>query len=492
MKKLCITLVALLLMLGICMSAAAETPVAGPYSVTIKNVVGDHTYEAYQIFQGDLHNGTLSNVQWGNGVSAAGQSALGDAAALAASLEGTDGAVFAKQIAQYLVADNAVEGTQSGSVAVINVDAPGYYLIKDADGSLAGQETAATPYILSVLGKTEVSPKNGTIPALSKQVQEISDDVDPESGSFDNIADLDQLDVATFRVTGTLPSDYDSYTTYEYIFHDIASVGLEFLPDTMKVFVDDVQITEGFTLEHTDDPQDDNCTFELVFADMKQVAAAHAGSEIALEYGCLVSENYVFESENKVTLEFSNDVYSEQTGSTKPEYAYVYTYKLILNKVDENNDPLSGAAFKVTKKEGDTFVDPAMDITVDATGTVFTLTGLDAGIYCLTETTTPDGYNTMAPMYFRIESTVGVENGVPAVTQLIAYECDVNGNRLSAEESFVTDKTTGVITTTVVNQKGSSLPTTGGIGTVLLYTAGGLLAMIALVWFVTKKRIALQ
>ncbi len=493
MKKLIVTILTLLLMLGVCTGVAAEGPVAGTYSVTIKNVIGNHTYEAYQIFTGDLHESTLSNIVWGDAVTAAGQSALGNAAVLAAGLTDDNAAEFAKTVSAYLDSAKAAIGTQTDEIAVINVEKPGYYLIKDADGSLEGQDTAYTPYILSVLGKVEVSPKSGTIPSLTKKVKEINDSVDLDAGTFGDVADLDQLDTATFQITGTLPDNYDNYTTYQYIFHDIASVGLVFLPNTMKVYADDVQITEGFALvQDSDTAQSDGCTFELVFEDLKQLSSVTKDSVIKLEYDCLVSNDYTFQNENKVTLEYTNDIYSEQTGTTKPEYACVYTYELIINKVDENQNPLAGANFNITKKEGSTFVDTNMDITVDATGTVFTLTGLDAGIYCLTETVTPDGYNTMSPMYFRVESVVESVDGVPTVTQLKAYECDVNGDRLTQDEAFTADKTTGIITATIINQKGSNLPTTGGMGTVLLYTAGGLLAVIALVWFVTKKRIALQ
>lgn len=72
------------------------------YTITIENAAPGHVYEAYQIFAGDLSNGTLSNIKWGANVSAAGQAALGDAAAKAKTLEGGDAATaekFAKEVA---------------------------------------------------------------------------------------------------------------------------------------------------------------------------------------------------------------------------------------------------------------------------------------------------------------------------------------------------------------------------------------------------------
>ena len=80
-------LLALVLTLALSITAfAAET-----YTITITNDKTGHTYEAYQIFAGDLTekdgNKILSNITWGSGVTDAGKTALGDAAEKAASLK---------------------------------------------------------------------------------------------------------------------------------------------------------------------------------------------------------------------------------------------------------------------------------------------------------------------------------------------------------------------------------------------------------------------
>ena len=77
------------------------------YSITINNAASGHTYEAYQIFAGDLSedsNGkTLSNITWGAGVTTAGKDALGDAKTKAKSLTTEENARnFAKEVASYL------------------------------------------------------------------------------------------------------------------------------------------------------------------------------------------------------------------------------------------------------------------------------------------------------------------------------------------------------------------------------------------------------
>ena len=102
------------------------------------------------------------------------------------------------------------------------------------------------------------------------------------------------------------------------------------------------------------------------------------------------------------------------------------------------------------------------EITTDATGK-FTIKGLDADTYYLTETAAPAGYNKLAGP---VTIVIG-ENGV------------VNGT---------TEAPQGVDEVKVLNQSGAELPSTGGIGTTIFYVLGGVLVVGAAVLLVTKKR----
>lgn len=67
-----------------------------------------HTFEAYQIFAGDVSDKTLSNLKRGSGVSAAGQNELGDAKIKADSLKNTsDAKDFAYDVSKYLTTASA-------------------------------------------------------------------------------------------------------------------------------------------------------------------------------------------------------------------------------------------------------------------------------------------------------------------------------------------------------------------------------------------------
>ena len=77
-KKLASLLLALVMALSLAVTAFADESTT--YSITINNSTAGHTYEAYQIFTGDLaeKDGAkiLSNIVWGSGISEAGRTAL--------------------------------------------------------------------------------------------------------------------------------------------------------------------------------------------------------------------------------------------------------------------------------------------------------------------------------------------------------------------------------------------------------------------------------
>ena len=137
---------------------AAPNADQNTFSLTLNKAVKGHTYEAYQILSGDLSadKATLSNIKWGEGITEAGQTALGgDAASYAEKLGGFgNNSSELKEQAQIIGANLA---SASGSVTVTDPDAknvisnlkPGYYLIKDQDNSLQGQESY-TEFILHI------------------------------------------------------------------------------------------------------------------------------------------------------------------------------------------------------------------------------------------------------------------------------------------------------------------------------------------------------
>ena len=508
-KKLASLLLALVMVLSLAVTAFADESTT--YSITINNSTAGHTYEAYQIFTGDLAtneagNKVLSNIVWGSGVSEAGQTALGDAAAKAETLKTeADAKAFAKAVAPYLTTAAGSANTVTDGKYVISGLAAGYYLVKDQDGSLTGDADAYTEYIIKVVSDTTATPKS-SVPTVEKKVKDTNDSTGVTSGWQDS-ADYDIGDSVPFQLKATLADNVSSYTTYKVVFHDTLSKGLTYNNDA-KVYIDGTE-TNGFTVTATVNA-DGTTTLTVSCDDVKALDASNS-SVITVEYTAKLNENAVLGSAgnpNEVYLEYSNNPNksekgNNETGETPKDVVIVFTYKTIINKVDSENKPLTGAAFKLEKlikgKDGaaDTWT-TVKEFTVDETTTSFTFSGLDDGQYKLTETKTPAGYNTIDPIYFVIEATHDETADAPTLKTLNAYLTDANGNKqteMKDGESVnidlgTVDLTAGSITTTVVNKSGSELPSTGGIGTTIFYVLGGVLVLAAVVLLVTKKRMS--
>ena len=502
-KKLASLLLVLVMVFALATTAFAEETT---YSITINNSAKDHTYEAYQIFTGDLSGTTLSNIVWGSGVSEAGQTALGDAAAKAETLKTeADAKAFAKAVAPYLTTAAGSANTVTDGKYVISGLAAGYYLVKDQDGSLTGDADAYTEYIIKVVSDTTATPKS-SVPTVEKKVKDTNDSTGVTSDWQDS-ADYDIGDSIPFQLKATLADNVSSYTTYKVVFHDTLSKGLTYNNDA-KVYIDGTE-TNGFTVTATVNA-DGTTTLTVSCDDVKALGAGNS-SVITVEYTAKLNENAVLGSAgnpNEVYLEYSNNPNksekgNNETGETPKDVVIVFTYKTIINKVDSENKPLTGAAFKLEKlikgKDGaaDTWT-TVKEFTVDETTTSFTFSGLDDGQYKLTETKTPAGYNTIDPIYFVIEATHDETADAPTLKTLNAYLTDANGNKqteMKDGESVnidlgTVDLTAGSITTTVVNKSGSELPSTGGIGTTIFYVLGGVLVLAAVVLLVTKKRMS--
>ena len=254
------------------------------YSITINNSAEGHTYEAYQIFTGDLHQGKLSNIVWGSGVSEAGKTALGNAAAKAETLKTeADAEAFAKEVAPYLTTAAGFANTVTNGKYVISGLTAGYYLIKDQDGSLTGDNDSYTDYIIKVVGDTTATPKSD-VPTVEKKVKDINDSTDDAMTDWQDSADHDIDDSVPFQLKATLADNVSSYTTYKVVFHDTLSKGLTYNNDA-KVFIDGTE-TNGFTITSTVNA-DGTTTLTVSCDDVKALGAGNS-SVITVEYLSLI------------------------------------------------------------------------------------------------------------------------------------------------------------------------------------------------------------
>lgn len=492
-KKWLALALAMVMVLAMAVSAVAE----GTYSITINNSAEGHTYEAYQIFTGDLSGTTLSNIVWGSGISEAGQTALGDAATKAETLKTeADAKAFAKEVAPYLTTAAGSANTVTDGKYVISDLAAGYYLVKDRDGSLTGDNDSYTEYIVKVVSNTTATPKSD-VPEVQKKVKDINNSTDDAMTDWQDSADHDIGDSVPFQLKATLADNVSSYTTYKVVFHDTQSKGLTYNNDA-KVYIDGTE-TNGFTVTSTVNA-DGTTTLTVSCDDVKALGAGNS-SVITVEYTATLNANAVLGSAgnpNEVYLEYSNNPNksesgNNETGNTPEDVVIVFTYKTVINKVTKNPDydpkvegskeyiPLTGAEFTLEKYNKETNEWKAITAVKNDEGTTFTFSGLDDGKYRLTETKTPAGYNSIDPIEFTVTAEHEVLSDNPALTSL-------SGNATTGELTFTSNTTEGSLSADVVNKSGSTLPETGGMGTTVLYVGGGALVLLAVVLLIAKRR----
>lgn len=499
LKRLASLLLALTLVFALTISVAADET----YSITINNSAKGHTYEAYQIFTGDLSERKLSNIVWGSGITDDGQTALQNkydtaetksAAGVAAALTNDNAAQFAKDAAGYLT-ETKVEST--GSYVISGLTA-GYYLVKDRDGSLSGKDDAYTSYILRVAGNVTVSPKSAK-PTVDKQVHD--ETADAETGAVDGwgeSADHAINESFQFKLIANLPADADfaAYSTYQVVFTDTMSDGVTF-ESIASVTVDGITLnSEQYTTTATAGQAGKSWT--LTISNIKAVEGINLadGADIVVIYNAHLNENAQVNhatgtttNKNSVYLEYSNNPNGVGMGQTAPDTVWVFTYEVDNTKVDATDSakktPLAGAGFKLYDSTGRTEIGLIYDAAIsayrpvktgetavemksaDSTG-VFNIKGLDAGTYILKETTVPDGYNKCDDITIVIEASHTEAVGGDSATTTLSEDTNV--------------------TNTIENKQGSTLPETGGMGTTLFYVLGGILVAAAIVLLVTKKR----
>lgn len=517
MKKIASLLLALVMVL-----AMSATVFAATVTVPSDGILKDHTFTAYQVFSGREEDGILSDVQWGSGIdSTAFLDALKadttygslftnctDAAAVAKVLgDNNTNTALANAVAKLAYANKT--GTGTALTSGENTLDDGYYLVVDTTENVAAGSAYNTA-LLQVVGNISITVKTDA-PAVEKKVLE--DDKYKQDGGYgtgyNDVADYSMGDAVPFHLIGSVP-DMSRYDTYKYIFHDTLSAGLTLNENSIKVYVasdkagtDKAEIT-GWTKAVAGQ------SFTISFADLKTVSGVSQGKYIIVEYTATLNQNAVVGLDgnpNTVYLEYSNKPDqsgsgdTNNTGKTPEDKVIVFTYELDTTKVDgqDNTKKLGGAEFKLHNADNKwAIVDSnskvtgwadteagGSTLTSDAKG-LFKVIGLDDGTYYLKETKAPTGYNLLSSEIAVVitATTVNGQNWTDgqagsALTKLVVTADSTAGTG---------DTSTGIAGITVANNKGSTLPETGGIGTTIFYVIGGLLVLGAVVVMIARKR----
>lgn len=496
------------------MAADNTVTVTVPTTANLQN----HTYTAYQILTGSQaeSGGALGSTSWGTGIDSANflkalkadktigsyftnvntsdefVKALGNAGNFASNGANTN------IVAKIALANKTGDGTALKNGA--NVLATGYYLI--VDSTTEGNQTVYNPAVLAITSDITIQDKT-SVPTLEKKVQENQKSVTGDYGNgFNDVADYNIGDDVPFHLIGSVP-DMSQYETYKYTFSDTLGDGFD-APTSVKVYLsdnkvldteEDADITSSFTITNPLAK-----TFTVSTKDLKAIAGVATGKYVIVSYTAKLNSSAKIGlpgNVNTADLAYSNKPDqsgtgdTDNTGKTPEDKVIVFTYKLDTTKVDSDKDTtkLQGAEFKLRNANNQYAVVDADNkvtswsateeggstLTSNAEG-LFSVTGLDDSTYYLRETKAPAGYNLPAKD-FEVKISATTANGQnwagTATDALTKIDVTVDGTAGTGNVQ------TGTAAIVIKNTKGSSLPSTGGMGTTILYAAGAAIVLVA-------------
>ena len=490
-----------------------------------------HAYTAYQILSGTqaASGGALGDAAWGSGIKSDDflQALQADTTISSYFTGVTDAKGFAEALSNTanfphdgantrLVAKIAMKNTKGAGTALTAPTtqlATGYYLIVD---STANGQTVYNPAVLAITSDITITDKTD-VPTLEKKVQENKKSVTGEYGNgFNDVADYNIGDEVPFHLIGSVP-DMSQYETYTYKFTDTFDKGFDAVDTSnVKVYLSndkkldlsgeskDSDITSYFSgtngsiqytpaTEAQGETAGTKATLTVSTKDLKKAAtySKEQPQYVIVSYTAKLNANAKIGlpgNVNEAYLTYSNKPDQSGTGDsntndTPHDKVIVFTYGLDVTKVDSKNTEtkLKDAEFKLKNSDGKwaTITDGKVTGWADTElqGSVlksdesgkFKVEGLDDGGYTLKETKAPAGYNLPADG-FSVTLTATTANGQTwdgtastALTGLAVKVDQTNGTG---------NVDTGLGAITIKNTQGSSLPSTGGMGTVLLYVAG--------------------
>lgn len=398
--------------------------------------------------------------------------------------ENADPAEFAKLALDYAKQDGSTVKTsttntapaasagQTTSTVTFDKLSLGYYLVDSSVGTLCSLDTTKPT--------VEIKEKHG-VPSVEKKVYNGTD--------YDDSNNANIGDTISFQTTINVKKGATNY-----ILHDKMSKGLTYVKSTNTtvhayglngyMWADASQPKLDVDYEIKKDNLGDDCSFHIEFKN--SYLEKHAAEEyvIHIAYNAILNENAVIAGEgnkNETWLKYGENNNLETTHPTTTTKTFeMNVFKFYIDKNDSNTEKgLADAKFTLSKNQNGT--DPIKLIDkgsntyrvakTDETNTItevitpdngrFTIQGLGAGTYYLTETKQPAGYNKLSgPVTVVIDETGLVKVG----------ESEANPVK-------------------VENKSGTVLPSTGGAGTTIIYLIGGALVLGSGVVLVTKRRV---
>lgn len=413
--------------------------------------------------------------------------------------------------------DDSIKAGNSWTRPVASGD--GYYLfVSDGLTDQTKPNTGTSPIFAIVGGSPVVVTEKTSIPTINKEIlndrNENKNDGYTAQQGWSNYADSQMGQAVSYKLTGSIADNYATYDSYVYKFTDTLSQGLTYDKESLEVYALNGQNytkinPKSYTVGNP--TEDNNNTLTVSFNDkgLKSAIAAkesdplniNANTYIVVFYKAELNSKANYDTAgniNNVYLEYSNNPMAEGTGKSEIKGVTDHVFRLDVTKTDKGSgNVLKGeglqAGFKVKVLEGDEgtldnkwlgkngeIVDEGQAfefMTRLNDGKVY-IPGLDTGRYQITETTTPTGYNTVAPFEITVTPTYKKNGELDTLT--------VSSN--NEEMTTIGDANGATMSLTIKNKKGSGLPLTGLNGVTFTWIAGGAVLCIGVARLIRSRK----
>lgn len=422
------------------------------------------------------------------------------------------------KIAKAIIDNNIAQtGNSFKAGELFNATSNGYYLFVTDKSSLSTAEnakanTGTSPIFAVVGGKGVTVAEKTKIPTIKKEI--LNDSAEKEGDytaqdGWTNVADSQVGQEVSYKLTGSIADNYATYDSYAYKFTDTLSQGLTYVDGSLEVYaLNDENYTKISQTSYTlVKPTEGNNALTVNFDNEKGLKSATADSaddrlnigaetQIVVFYKAKLNSKASYEvpgNTNEVYLEYSNNPMAEGTGKSTIKTVTDHVFRLDVTKVDsvDSSKKLkAGFKVKVVANEDTASVDKwlkqdgsltnlekdAYEFMTDGNGEV-RISGLDAGKYQITETTTPSSYNTIAPFNITVDPTYDADGTLTALT--VTDDSDM------VDKGAVTGAAASI---TVKNKKGSGLPLTGLNGVTFTWVAGSAVLCIGVAHLIRSRK----